>query len=80
MVDVVDAGVRATVFSLRGQAAALAGIVGGPALGAVATLCGTRSAMTAAALPLVPAVLIYARTAHHVQPLVVSVGTEARPL
>ncbi len=58
----VDSNVRATVFSLRGQVNALAQIVGGPILGAVAAAFDTRTALIAAAIVLSPAMLLYART------------------
>ena len=58
----LDSSVRATVFSLRGQVSAIAQIVGGPILGAVATAFDTRTALIAAGLVLSPALLLYART------------------
>ncbi len=59
----LDASVRATVFSLRGQVDALAAIVGGPLLGAIATAGGTRLALLVAGLLLVPMLLLYGRAA-----------------
>jgi len=58
----LDASVRATVFSLRGQVDAGAQIVGGPILGVIATAYTTRSALIAAGVILAPALLLYART------------------
>lgn len=58
----LDSSVRATVFSLRGQVSALAQIVGGPILGAVATAFATRTALIVAGLVLSPTLLLYART------------------
>ena len=58
----LDSSVRATVFSLRGQVSAIAQIVGGPILGAVATAFDTRTALIAAGLVLSPSLLLYART------------------
>jgi DHA3 family tetracycline resistance protein-like MFS transporter len=58
-----EANVRATVFSLSSQVTALAAIVGGPLVGALATAYGTRPALATAALLLAPALLLYARSA-----------------
>jgi len=58
----LDPGVRATVFSMRGQVDAGAQTVGGPILGAMALAFGTRSALIAAGVILAPALLLYART------------------
>ena len=58
----LDPGVRALVFSMRGQVDAGAQIVGGPILGAIAVAFSTRSALIAAAVILAPALLLYART------------------
>lgn len=57
----LDSGVRAIVFSLRGQASALSQIVGGPIFGAVATASTTRPALLGAAAIFAPALLLYAR-------------------
>jgi DHA3 family tetracycline resistance protein-like MFS transporter len=65
----LDARVRATVFSLRGQVDAFAQIVGGPILGAIAAAFSTRSALLAAAVLLAPALLLYARTVRSGRPL-----------
>jgi DHA3 family tetracycline resistance protein-like MFS transporter len=59
----LDASVRATVFSLRGQVDTLAAILGGPVLGAIATDFTTRHALVAAGLILAPALLLYVRGA-----------------
>ncbi len=58
----LDARVRATMFSLRGQVDAVAEIVGGPLLGIVATEGGTRTALIVAGVILSPTLLLYART------------------
>jgi DHA3 family tetracycline resistance protein-like MFS transporter len=58
----LDSSVRATVFSMRAQVGALAGIVGGPILGAIATDHGTGAALIAAAAALAPALLLYLRS------------------
>ncbi len=57
----LDASVRATVFSLRGGIGALAQIVAGPLLGALATSFATRPALLVASVMLVPALLLYSR-------------------
>lgn len=58
----LDSGVRATVFSLRGQVNALAQIVGGPILGAIATRGSTRIALIVAGVILSPTLVLYIRT------------------
>jgi DHA3 family tetracycline resistance protein-like MFS transporter len=55
----VESRVRATLFSLRGQVNALAQIVGGPILGAIATGSSTRIALIAAGIVLSPTLLLY---------------------
>jgi DHA3 family tetracycline resistance protein-like MFS transporter len=55
----LEPGVRATILSLQAQVGALAGIAGGPILGAVATNYGTRAALVLAAALLAPALLLY---------------------
>lgn len=57
----IDSSVRATVFSIRSQADAFGQILGGPVLGAVATLISLRVEMIVAALFLVPALYLYSR-------------------
>jgi DHA3 family tetracycline resistance protein-like MFS transporter len=57
----VDSAVRATVFSIRNQADAFGQILGGPLLGAIATLISLRVEMLVAALFLLPALYLYAR-------------------
>lgn len=58
----VESRVRATLFSLRGQVSAIAQIVGGPVLGAIATGSGTRIALIAAGIILSPTLLFYIYT------------------
>ncbi len=58
----LDSQVRATVISMSAQADALGQIIGGPILGAIATLATTRVEMVAAALMLTPVLWLYART------------------
>ncbi len=61
--------VRATIFSLQGQVASLASITGGPLLGLIATAFSTRIGLIVAAIILVPALLLYDRTARYDKPL-----------
>jgi len=75
----LDPTVRATVFSLRGQVGALAGIVGGPILGAIATALTTRAALIAAAVILAPTLLLYIRIVRHDKPLTRSITPEVPP-
>jgi DHA3 family tetracycline resistance protein-like MFS transporter len=77
----LEAGVRATVFSMRGQVDAFAQIVGGPILGAIAAAFSTRSALLAAAVMLAPALLLYARALRRGRPLAAPLaeGTKAVP-
>lgn len=57
----VNASVRATVFSIRNQADAFGQMLGGPLLGAIATLVSLRVEMIVAALFLAPALYLYSR-------------------
>lgn len=57
----VDSSVRATVFSIRNQADAFGQMLGGPFLGAIATLVSLRVEMVVAAVFLVPALYLYSR-------------------
>jgi DHA3 family tetracycline resistance protein-like MFS transporter len=57
----VEASVRATVFSIRNQADAFGQMLGGPILGAIATLVSLQVEMVIAALFLLPALYVYAR-------------------
>jgi MFS transporter, DHA3 family, tetracycline resistance protein len=57
----VDSSVRATVFSIRNQADAFGQMLGGPILGAIATLVSLRGEMIVAALFLAPALYLYSR-------------------
>jgi len=58
----LESSVRATVFSMREQAGALAGIIAGPLLGALATDRGTGVALIASAAALAPALVLYHRS------------------
>lgn len=60
----IKPSVRATVFSVMGQADALGQLAGGPAIGAVGTRFGLRAAMVTAGLALSPALLLYSRARH----------------
>jgi hypothetical protein len=65
----LDSSVRATVFSMRAQVGALAGIASGPILGALATDHGTGVALVAAAAALAPALVLYRRMLVRATPL-----------
>lgn len=54
--------VRATVISMEGQADALGQILGGPVLGAIATIFSIRVTLVAAAVLLAPPLALYLRT------------------
>lgn len=57
----LESSVRATVFSMRSQGDAFGQILGGPLLGALATLVSLRVEMIVAALFLAPALYLYSR-------------------
>lgn len=57
-----SANVRATVFSMSGQADALGQIAVGPAVGAVGTLVSLRAAIALSGVMLSPALYLYTRT------------------
>jgi DHA3 family tetracycline resistance protein-like MFS transporter len=59
----LESSVRATVFSVHNLVQDLAGIVGGPILGVIATTYSTSLAIGIAGLFLTPAMLLYARSA-----------------
>jgi DHA3 family tetracycline resistance protein-like MFS transporter len=61
----LDPRSRATVLSIFSQADALGQIVGGPALGVVATIRGVRAALAAVAVVLVPTLPIYGGLIRH---------------
>lgn len=56
----IDAKVRATVISMRGQIDALGQIVGGPPVGSIGTVFSIRLALTMCSLILSPVLLLYA--------------------
>jgi DHA3 family tetracycline resistance protein-like MFS transporter len=53
--------VRATVFSISGQADAIGQAAGGPVLGGIGNVWGIRAALLAGATALVPAAALFAR-------------------
>ena len=55
----IDAKVRATVISMRGQVDAFGQIVGGPPIGYIGTLFSLRAAMVAVSIVLSPVLLLY---------------------
>lgn len=57
-----ESSVRATVFSIRNQADAFGQMLGGPLLGAIATLVSLRVEMIVAALFLAPALYLYSKS------------------
>jgi DHA3 family tetracycline resistance protein-like MFS transporter len=63
--QITDSSVRATVLSMTGQADAVGQAVGGPVLGAIGNVWGIRTALTAGALVLTPALGLYARAFRH---------------
>ena len=63
--QITDSSVRATVISITGQADAIGQAAGGPALGAIGNVWGLRTALTAGALVLVPALGFYGRALRH---------------
>jgi len=63
--QITDSSVRATVFSISGQANAIGQAGGGPVLGAIGNVWGIRAALTAGALVLAPALWLYGRAITH---------------
>ena len=61
----LDSRVRATVISMGSQSGALGEASAGPVIGAIGNLAGVRAALTAAAIILSPALLLYARAIRH---------------
>ncbi len=59
----LDPQVRATIFSLSGQANALGQIAGGPAVGAIGTFISIRAALSASAVLLAPVLWLIRHTA-----------------
>jgi DHA3 family tetracycline resistance protein-like MFS transporter len=63
--QITDSTVRATVFSLTGQANAVGQAGGGPVLGVLGNVWGIRAALTAGALSIAPALGFYGRAIAH---------------
>jgi MFS transporter, DHA3 family, tetracycline resistance protein len=63
--QITDSSVRATVFSLTGQANALGEAAGGPVLGVLGNAWGIRTALTGGALAIGPALALFARAIGH---------------
>lgn len=63
LVRTIDPRIRATVFSMMGQADALGQTGGGPVLGLIAVRASLRSALLTSAALLSPVLLLYARAA-----------------
>jgi DHA3 family tetracycline resistance protein-like MFS transporter len=64
--QITDSSVRATVFSITGQANAIGQAGGGPVLGVVGNAWGIRAALAAGAAAIAPALGFYTRAiAHH---------------
>jgi DHA3 family tetracycline resistance protein-like MFS transporter len=63
--QITDSSVRATVFSISGQANAIGQATGGPVLGGIGNVFGIPAALATGALTLVPAVGLYARALRH---------------
>ena len=59
--QITDSSVRATVFSITGQADAIGQSAGGPVIGAIGNVWGIRAALVAGATALVPAGVLFAR-------------------
>ncbi|HZU76020.1 MAG TPA: MFS transporter, partial [Dehalococcoidia bacterium] len=58
----LEPSIRATVFSMAGQADAFGQVLGGPIIGIIAAAVSVRAGITVAGLFLAPAMLLYART------------------
>ena len=59
--QITDSSVRATVFSITGQADAIGQAAGGPVIGAIGNAWGIRAALLAGATALAPAAALFAR-------------------
>jgi DHA3 family tetracycline resistance protein-like MFS transporter len=59
--QITDSSVRATVFSISGQADAIGQAAGGPVLGGIGNVWGIRAALLAGATALAPAAALYGR-------------------
>jgi DHA3 family tetracycline resistance protein-like MFS transporter len=76
--QITDSSVRATVFSITGQADAIGQTAGGPVIGAIGNIWGIRAALLAGATALAPAAALLGRASrtHEVTPAP-AIGTEA---
>jgi len=63
--QITDSSIRATVFSLTGQANAIGQASGGPVLGAIGNVWGIPAALTTGALSIGPALGLYGRAIAH---------------
>ena len=59
--QITDSSVRATVFSISGQADAIGQAAGGPVLGVIGNVWGIRAALLGGATALAPAAVLFAR-------------------
>jgi MFS transporter, DHA3 family, tetracycline resistance protein len=63
--QITDSSVRATVFSIAGQANAIGQAGGGPVLGVIGNVWGIRVALATGALIIAPALALYGRAMRH---------------
>jgi MFS transporter, DHA3 family, tetracycline resistance protein len=63
--QITDSSVRATVFSISGQANAVGQAAGGPFLGAIGNVFGIPAALVTGAVTTLPAAALYARALGH---------------
>src|ERR1051325_996741 len=63
--QITDSSIRATVFSVTGQSTAVGNSAGGPVLGVLGNVGGIRTALTAGALAIAPALGFYGRAIAH---------------
>ena len=63
--QITDSSVRATVFSLTGQANAIGQAGSGPVLGAIGNVWGIRAALATGAVVIAPALGLYGRAISH---------------
>ena len=63
--QITDSSVRATVFSITGQANAVGQAGGGPILGVFGNVWGIRTALAAGAFSIAPALGFYGRAIAH---------------
>jgi DHA3 family tetracycline resistance protein-like MFS transporter len=63
--QITDSSVRATVFSITGQANAVGQAAGGPVLGVLGNVWGIRAALTTGAVAIGPALALYGRAIAH---------------